>query len=538
MILDKEVIVSIFSKNLTYYRKKGYNVKYGEIITVKVEDLYEKTTVKINVKCDNCDYERNIQYRLYNNNLNKYGLYYCNKCKHLKSKKTKLEIYGDENYNNYEKNKKTCLEKYGVEHFNMSKEFTDKIKNTKLIKHGDVNYNNIKKCQETKLHRYGDKNYNNQDKNKETCLNRYGKSNIFNVPVFKEKNFESRKKRLINLYKDYNLIDIDYENYNYICQCEKNHIFEIPKTIFYNRMKTNINLCTICNPIGFTYSESENELFNFIEKNYKGEIIHNSRNIIPPYELDIFIPELKLAFEYNGLYWHSDKYKPKNYHLDKTNLCEEKNIHLIHVYEDDWLDKQDIVKSRILNLIGKSEKIMARKCEIRELMDTKSVRDFLVENHLQGFVGSTIKLGLFYNNELVSLMTFGNLRKAMGGKSKDGTYEMLRFCNKINMNVIGGASRLFNYFIKKFSPQNVISYADRSWSLGNLYEKLNFSFVHKTSPNYFYIVDNKRFHRFMFRKDKLIKEGYDKNKTEFEIMNERGINRIYDSGHLKYEYNN
>jgi hypothetical protein len=123
----------------------------------------------------------------------------------------------------------------------------------------------------------------------------------------------------------------------------------------------------------------------------------------------------------------------------------------------------------------------------------------------------------------------------MGGQSKESSYELLRFCNKMNINVIGGASRLYKYFVKKFNPQNVISYADRSWSSDNLYEKLGFSFVKKTAPNYFYIIDNKRLHRFMFRKDKLIKDGYDPIKTEFEIMDERGIYKIYDSGHLKYE---
>jgi len=536
MILDKEVIVNIFSKNLTYYNKRGYNVKYGDVVKIKIKDLYEKTTSEVNVKCDNCDAEKKMQYRLYNNNLSKYGVYYCNKCKHLKSKKTKLEVYGDENYNNNKKNKKTCLEKYGVSHHNKLEEFKTKIKNTKLEKYGNKTYNNIEKCHETKLIKYGDSNYNNIVQNQETCLKKYGKDNVFKVSTFIQKTFESRKKRLINLYKEYNLLDINYENHDYICKCEKDHVFEIPKTIFYNRIKTNINLCTICNPIGFLYSENENELYNFIEKNYNGEILKNTRNVIPPLEIDVFLPELNIAFEYNGLFWHSEKYKPKNYHLNKTDKCEEKNLHLIQVYEDDWLNKQDIVKSRILNLLGKSNKIMARKCEIKEITDNDMVRKFLLNNHLQGFVGSKIKIGLFFNNELVSLMTFGNLRKAMGGKSKIGSYEMLRFCNKLNTNVIGGASKLFSYFLFKYLPESVISYADRSWSSGNLYEKLKFNLIRKTSPNYYYIIDNKKYHRFMFRKDKLVKEGYDLNKTEFEIMRERGIYKIYDSGHLKYKY--
>lgn len=535
MIIEKEIDVKLNSKNITYYKSKEYSAIYGETIKVKIEDLYNQSISIITGKCDNCGSEKKMQYRLYNNNLKKYGIYYCNECKHLKSKQTKLYLYGDENYNNYEKSKKTCLEKYGVEHYNKLHEFQFKIKNTKLEKYGDENYNNPKKCQETKLEKYGDKNYNNPTQNKETCMSRYSVSRNLEI---REKSYITRKNRLLNLYKEYNLLDIDYEKYNYICKCDKNHIFEIPKTIFYNRIKINSNLCTICNPIGFIYSDTENVLFNFIKDNYNGEIIQNSRDVIKPYEIDIYLPELNIAFEYNGLFWHSDKYKPKNYHLIKTNLCEEKNIKLIHIYEDDWLNKQDIVKSRILNILGKSDKLMARKCEIREVDDNKLIREFLIKNHLQGFVGSKIKVGLFMNNELVSLMTFGNLRKAMGGQKKENSYELLRFCNRININVIGGASKLFKYFIDKYKPSNIITYADRSWSSGNLYEKLNFTFIRKTSPNYFYIVDNKRFHRFMFRKDKLIREGFNPNKTEFEIMNERGIHKIYDSGHLKYEYKN
>jgi len=122
----------------------------------------------------------------------------------------------------------------------------------------------------------------------------------------------------------------------------------------------------------------------------------------------------------------------------------------------------------------------------------------------------------------------------MGQKSEEGSYEMLRFCNKLNINVVGGASKLFKYFIKKFSPIEVISYADRSWSQGNLYEKLGFELHSKTRPNYYYVINGVRNHRFNFRKDKLVKEGFDQSKTEHEIMLERKIYRIYDSGQLKY----
>lgn len=135
-------------------------------------------------------------------------------------------------------------------------------------------------------------------------------------------------------------------------------------------------------------------------------------------------------------------------------------------------------------------------------------------------------------------MTFGNLRKNMNSKSDSMCqYEMLRFCNKLNTNVIGGASKLFNYFIKKYKPKQIISYADRSYSNGDLYRILEFKFNSITDINYYYIIDNKRYYRFNFRKNILIKDGFDINKTEHEIMLERKIYRIYNSGNLKFIFN-
>lgn len=171
------------------------------------------------------------------------------------------------------------------------------------------------------------------------------------------------------------------------------------------------------------------------------------------------------------------------YHLDKTKKSLENGINLFHIWEDDWKHKKDIVKSMIVNKLGKTpNRIFARKCKVYEVKDNKLVRNFLEENHIQGFVGSKIKFGLFYNGELVSLMTFGNLRKSLGQKSKEGSYEMLRFCNKLNYNVIGGASKLLNYFIKNFKVNEIISYSDSSRSNGNLYKQLGFSLVlHKSN---------------------------------------------------------
>ena len=135
-------------------------------------------------------------------------------------------------------------------------------------------------------------------------------------------------------------------------------------------------------------------------------------------------------------------------------------------------------------------------------------------------------------------MTFGNLRKNLGSTSKEGCYELLRFCNKLNTTVVGGASKLFKHFLKEYKPKEVISYCDRRWSEGNLYEMLGFEFSHNSKPNYFYVINGKRENRFKYRKDILVKEGFDPNKSEHEIMLERGIYRIYDCGCKVYKYVN
>jgi hypothetical protein len=183
--------------------------------------------------------------------------------------------------------------------------------------------------------------------------------------------------------------------------------------------------------------------------------------------------------------------------------------------------------------------IYGRNTTIKEIKK-KEVEKFLKENHIQGYTNSKIKIGLFYNDELISVMTFGNKRIALGDKNiTNNDFEMIRFCNKLNTVVIGGANKLLKHFIKTYKPHTIISFADRRYSNGNLYYKLGFEFVGKTKPNYWYFHKNSlhRQHRFNFRKNKLVEEGFDKNKTENEIMTNRGYLRIYDSGNLKFIMN-
>jgi hypothetical protein len=247
--------------------------------------------------------------------------------------------------------------------------------------------------------------------------------------------------------------------------------------------------------------------------------------------LDIYLPDYKLAIEMNGNYWHSELYKDKKYHLDKTNKCNELGIELLHIFQDDWLYKQDIIKSIIKNKINKIDnRIYARKCSIKEV-SVGDTRLFLNDNHIQGFSSSKYKIGLYDGDKLVSLMTFGY---RMTNSKKE--FELIRFCNSLNTNVIGGASKLFKYFINNYEFESIISYADVSMFTGSLYKTLNFEYSHRSKPNYFWVVDGVRKHRFNYNKKKLIKEGFDSNKTEIEIMHSQGYYRIWGCGQDKYIY--
>jgi hypothetical protein len=288
-----------------------------------------------------------------------------------------------------------------------------------------------------------------------------------------------------------------------------------------------------CNDCTSTISELENEISSFLIDN-NIEVITSSRSIIKPNQLDIYIPSHNLAIEFNGLYWHSEEYLAKNYHLNKTELCEAKDIQLIHIFEDEWLNKRPIVESRLKNILGLTpNKIYARKTHIKEV-SSKDVKVFLNANHIQGNVNSSIKIGLYLDEELVSLMTFGGLRRIIGSTEKEDSYELLRFCNKLNSSVIGGAGKLLKYFEKHYNPKEIVSYADRRWSKGNLYNNLGFKFIHYSQPNYWYVINKKRVNRINFQKHKLIKEGYNKDKTEHQIMLDRKIYRIYDCGTITY----
>ena len=284
-------------------------------------------------------------------------------------------------------------------------------------------------------------------------------------------------------------------------------------------------------------SKVEKEIFEYVSSLLPGvKINQNDRTIISPREIDVFIPSLKIGFEMNGLIWHSEKFnEERDYHKKKTDACESLGIKLIQIFDDEWILKNAICKSRIKNILNLTEnRVYARNCTLKEI-SSREASTFLENNHLQGKTQSSIRIGLYFNGELVSVMTFAGNRINVGGKKKDGEYELVRFANKIDTSVIGGASKIFKYFIEKYKPTEVKSFADRRWSNGNLYETLGFRFSGNTEPNYFYVVNKKRVNRFSMRKDVLVKKyGCPENITEKKFCESNGWYRIYDSGSKRY----
>lgn len=397
-----------------------------------------------------------------------------------------------------------------------------------------------KEFKQTNLINYGVESVMNIDsikkKHEDSCFKNYGSKSYLGTRDAVNK----RKEKDIQNFKDSNpsITKVTDSTISLICEDCKNEV-ELPKYLLYNRTKYRLKVCTICNPVGSYWSSNgEDEIVKFLEDIGITNIVRRSKKIVKYHEIDIYLPDYNIGIEFNGLYWHSEVYKAKDYHLEKTNSSNKYGIKLIHIWEDDWNFKMDIVKSRLKNLLKMNDVVIyARKCKIRSV-DSKIERSFLELNHLQGYVASNYKIGLFYDNELVSLMTFSKPRRAAGQKSKNGPLELLRMCNKLNTNVVGASSKLLKHFLNKCDLEEfteLITYADRSWSSkDSVYEKIGFEFIGSTAINYYYIFDRKRKHRYGFTKQKLVAQGADPNKTEKEIMFEKKIFRIYDCGSFKY----
>ena len=444
-------------------------------------------------------------------------------------KKSVNEKYGVDNVSQLtstrEKVRATNLERFGVENVSQSNVVKEKIKNTNLERYGETNPAKSEKVKE---------------KIRQTFIDFYGVTYPAKNPEIAKKisktalanSYENLKQELSECNLKF-AKEIDFQGWigleaNLTClTCGKTFHYK------FNRGKVLARACPHCYP--FTQSLPEEEITNFIKKFMPNEpVLNNVRSLIYPKELDIYIPSKKLAIEFNGLYWHSESQgKDKRYHLDKTLACNEQGVRLVHIFEDEWRDKQQIVKNRLKHLLGLTpHKIFARKCEVRNVPNALATK-FLNKYHIQGAVNASVNLGLFYKNRLVALMTFSKPRF-----NKNYDYELLRYCTIGNFTIIGGADKLFAYFKRNYDFSKIVSYADRRWSDGNLYRKLNFVEESTSAPAYYYTTGEERFNRVKFQKHKLanILEVFDPALSEFENMLANGYGRVWDCGNFVFVF--
>lgn len=284
------------------------------------------------------------------------------------------------------------------------------------------------------------------------------------------------------------------------------------------------------------------------------EIQHNVRSLISPYELDLYIPAYKLAIECNPTATHNstvnvfDKSLPpllRQYHCMKTDRCDKIGVRLLHVFGYEWTHKQDVIKSIIANALRcNAHVVYARQCEVRNV-DPVTSRRFLNDNHRQGAVGGSVRLGLYHAGDLVAIMTFGKMRKTIGGcedTSATSRYELLRFCCKQNTSVVGGASKLFKHFLKTYEPTVIRSFSDKAHTTGNLYQVLGFKEVRRSDAGYVWVnlKDDRAYNRVNAQKANIQKflhdDNIDMHKSEACIMQEHGYVQVFDSGTITWEW--
>ena len=404
-----------------------------------------------------------------------------------------------------EKVKETMLNKYGVEYAAQSKEIYEKVKETNLKKYGcEYSFQNEEVKKKIK------------ESTKRNSLEKYG------VPHHTQKNIiktvSADKVQIFNddyLFKDFLL------NNSGLTISQLSNIFGYSESaISYRLSELNLHDLVVLYP---KHSREENDIKEILIELGCKNIILNDRKILNGKEIDIYLPDYKIGIEFNGSYWHSEDCVEHNKHIKKSLLGLNENIFIYHIFGYEWNNKKESIINQLKNLLNKNEnKIYARKCEIKE--STKKEKSaFLNKNHLQGNDKSSVCLGLYYNNELVSIMTFTKPRF-----NKKYDWELSRYCTKAGTTVIGGASKLFKHFVREYvnDEETILSYSDIAKTKGNLYETLGFKLDHISKPNYVW-----------WKSDVDYKTRYQTQlKDEVKTMHQNGYYRIYDCGNKVWIY--
>lgn len=506
--------------------------------------LREKIALKYTFICKECGKSKTQSYNSY---LKSDGI--CKGCMIKKNnnydhsevlKQAMLKKYGVENPSQLksvvDKRKQTSLEKYGVENPAQYNAIKEKIKQTNIEKYGvscSLHDKEIsKKVEQTMISKYGTKcslsSKAVQDKRATTMKERYGVEHPSQAVDIAQRMTNSRRKTQEEKfrYRCIKLLENKTDNFNEVkpllfqweCPvCKQKQLWTPYKWIDESNFRPNLFCINCWKPSRSSY---ENMLLSMIPENIK--VVANDREVIHPKELDLYFPEHNLAIEFDGEYWHQNSTSS----LEKKKLCEEKNIRLINIFQHEF--NEDKIKSALLSALNIQplKKIYARKCVIKNL-STQEYIDFCNTNHLQNAANASVKLGLFYEDELVEVMSFSQPRF-----TKKYQWEIIRECSKNQYAVIGGKEKLFNHFLKTYDPSSIISYCDQRWFDGGSYLRLGFKLDHISKPSYFYYKKGDVLQRYQCQKHMLSSflERYDPELTESDNMNLNGFMKLFDFG--------
>ena len=523
----------LIKKKIKQTNLKRYGVdnpSKSEIIKRKREQTFlQRYGVKNNLSL------KETREKIEQTNLRKYGVKSILALKEVRENGM-INKYGKPYPTQVESIKKKIIEnnikKYGVDNPSKLKEIKEKIAQTTFERYGVRSFLELpeiqKKAREAFRLKYGLLDL------RELFKEKYGVDNPSRIPDFLKKRVKSflantYDKIIKRIEKELDVRALfDKDEYvgsrlSYKWQCLK------CGTIFFDSIATakiNRPRCPTCYPPFYNKSLYEDEISEWLQ-NLNIEVIQHKR--IDNLEIDIFLPEYKLGIEFNGLYWHSEVAggKDRNYHLNKTKFFNEKGIRIIHIFEDEWIDKREIVKSIIKNILGMNDKIYARECDVIELGKEKAEL-FLLDNHIIGNTPAAYKLGLVKNEEIVAVLLVGKSRY-----SKNYDFEIIRYATIKNITIVGGFSKLLSHLPIK---GKIISYADLRYFTGRSYKKIGFTYLHNSHPNYYYTDYRYRYSRIQFQKHKLAEklEYFDSNLTEWQNMQLNGWDRIWDCGNAVY----
>ena len=413
------------------------------------------------------------------------------------------------------KSRETCLRKYGVSHTSMVPELNERRRATMLTRYGAPHALQVKAL---------------RDKRAATCRDRYGDAY---PSVWKLRELCARQRE--EVYDGLAALFPQYE-----IQCTRAQFLGLHE-------HANTWRCRDC---GATFTRSgvpycrchrsfamEDALFRLV-RGLCPDAIRGTRGVLPSgREIDVYVPSRNTGFEFDGLYWHSELYRDKRYHLGKTEEAEAAGVRLVHVFEDEWTLQGELVREKVSALLGAAARpVSARACVV-ERLPRGDADDFLRHNHIQGpALSASVHLGLADSNGLVAVCTFGRIGR------HDGAWYLERYATRSGCRVRGGCSRLLAAFVRDYKPEVVRTFADRRWSVGGMYERTGFTLVGKARPAYWYVrpSDNpiRRIHRFNLRRANLLAElgRADGGETESELAAMCGYVRIWDCGQLVYEY--